>query len=489
MQVTHRKRCQQSRTVIMYKYYDLGVVIPVRLGSSRVSQKALLTVGKEEISLLAWKIRQLKKIMSAENIYVSTEAKELMDIAFHEGVKVLEREHFLADGHKASFSEVIVGVVKKVPHQHIAWVTCVVPLMSPQEYLQGFREYKQHVIPNNTPYDSLVSTNLLKEYFWDEEKAINYSATKKHTISQELPNIYRVTNGLYMAPKALMLEKEYLLGINPFKSCVSKIAGIDIDEYEDYEIARDLVGIYSSKEEKKLSDSVVFLDFDGVIFDSAKEAYAIAMLTTQRIKKLSVLDLTSDHAQRFLAQRHLIGPAWNYYYLLLAIDDNNDLKFDDYLPDEASEQAKNFQRAFFATRQVIRNHFWDDWLSLNRLYEGSCRFIELINSNSNIVIVTTKDAETVRVLLDENGVNRAIDIFDSESYEKFGCKSYFMDDYIKKHNIKRAIFIDDSKKHIAKCVWVNHLITVQACWGYVSPEDYNDNKNTVINAIINIIRG
>ena len=125
-----------------------------------------------------------------------------------------------------------------------------VPLMSPQEYLQGFREYKDTVLPQSSEYDSLVSVNLLKEYFWDDKEAMNYSATKEHTISQELPNIYRVTNGLYMAPKSLMLDKEYLLGSNPYKSCVSKIAGIDIDEYEDYEIARDLIGIYNNKEQK-----------------------------------------------------------------------------------------------------------------------------------------------------------------------------------------------------------------------------------------------
>ncbi|MEH6449786.1 MAG: hypothetical protein V7765_14000 [Oleispira sp.] len=473
----------------MYKDYDLAAVIPVRLGSSRVSQKALLEVGEDNISLLAWKIRQLKKVMPRQNIYVSTEAEVLKNIAAQEGVNIHHRAEYLADGHKASFSEVITGVVKDIPHEHIAWITCVVPLMSPQEYLQGFREYKQHVIPKNSKYDSLVSANLLKEYFWDDDKAINYSATKEHTISQELPNIYRVTNGLYMAPKELMLEKEYLLGLTPFKSCVSKIAGIDIDEYEDYEMARDLIGIYKSKEEKHLSDSVVFLDFDGVIFDSAKEAYAIAMLTSLRIKNLSELDLTSEHATRFLAQRYLIGPAWNYHYLLTAIDDNNDLNFDSYLPDEAGHDAKVFQSAFFATRQVIRNHFWDEWLSLNTLYDCSNEFIDLINNNINIVIVTTKDAETVLALLETNGLSRSIDIFDTASYEEFGCKSYFMDDYIRKNSITRAIFIDDSKKHISKCSWVNNLKTVQAGWGYVSPEDYIDNKSDVISAIIETIRG
>lgn len=230
----------------MYSVFDLGVIIPVRLGSSRVSRKALLPIGPDKITLLAWKIRQLKTILPSQIIYVSTEANELKQIAMEEGVRVHHRDHYLADGHKASFSEVIVGIVKEIPHEHLAWITSVVPLMSPQEYLQGFREYRDHVIPVTSDYDSLVSCNLLKEYLWDDHGAINYKATKEHTISQELPNIYRVTNGLYMASKTNILHHEYLLGDKPFKSCVSKIAGIDIDEYEDYEIARRLIGVYDA---------------------------------------------------------------------------------------------------------------------------------------------------------------------------------------------------------------------------------------------------
>lgn len=473
----------------MYKDYDLAAVIPVRLGSSRVSQKALLEVGEDKISLLAWKIRQLKKVMPSDNIYVSTEADELKAIAKEEGVQIHHRDAYLADGHKASFSEVIVGVVKGIPHEHIAWVTCVVPLMSPQEYLQGFREYKEKVIPEVSSYDSLVSVNLLKEYFWDDEKAINYSPTKNHTISQELPNIYRVTNGLYMAPRSKMLEKEYILGDNPYKSCVSKIAGIDIDEYEDYEMARSLVGFYNSKEVEKERESVVFLDFDGVIVDSAKEAYAIAMLTTERVKRLNDIDFDSDHAVEFLKNRYLIGPAWNYYYLLKAIDDGQCDNFNNYLPEEAGKHAKTFQDKFFATRNVIRNNFWNEWLLLNSLYDGSQKLIELLNENSNIVILTTKDKGTVKALLDLYGVKREVDIFDTESYEKFGCKSIFINEYIKTENIKRSLFVDDSMKHIKKCEWVNNLDISHAKWGYVEPSMYQDNKQEVINAILNVLRG
>lgn len=474
---------ESKKVKSMYKDYDLGVVIPVRLGSSRVSQKALLPVGPDNIPLLAWKIRQLKKVISPENIYISTESDELKTIALDEGVKIHHREFHLADGHKASFSDVIVGVVKDIPHEHIAWVTCVVPLMSPQEYLQGFREYKEHVLPVNTKFDSLVSVNLLKEYFWDDDGALNYKATKEHTISQNLPNIYRVTNGLYMSSKENMFKNEYILGVRPYKSCVSKIAGIDIDEYEDYEIARDLIGIYKSNEKKVLADKMVFLDFDGVIFDSAIEAYAVAMITSGKAENLNDIDINSDHAKAFLSQRYQIGPAWNYYYLLNAIDQKLVEQFSQFLPDQPGTEAKEFMASFFAVRKNLRKNNWDNWLTLNKLYEGSRGFLDLLENYENSCIVTTKDRETVQALLQTNGVSREVKIYDASDYEKHGCKSRLIDGLIKENSINKAIFVDDSYKHLEKCNWVSNLEVVHARWGYVAPDLYQDNKFEVLNKL------
>lgn len=222
-------------------FSNIGVVIPVRLGSSRLKEKAILPFG--DSNLLEWKIKQLKQIIPNKNIFVSTESDKLKIIASKNNVQIHHRDFYLADGHKASFSEVITGIVKDIPFEHIAWVTAVVPLMSPKEYKKAFETYVEEIIKKKNS-DSLFSANLLKEYLWDENQTINYQANKNHTISQELPNIYRVTNGLYMRDKKSILEEGYFLGKNPNKFVVSKIAGIDIDDKEDYEIAKSLLNIY-----------------------------------------------------------------------------------------------------------------------------------------------------------------------------------------------------------------------------------------------------
>jgi CMP-N-acetylneuraminic acid synthetase len=47
-----------------------------------------------------------------------------------------------------------------------------------------------------------------------------------------------------MSSKIDTLERGYFIGNNPVKHIVSKLAGIDIDELEDYNISKHLLNYY-----------------------------------------------------------------------------------------------------------------------------------------------------------------------------------------------------------------------------------------------------
>ncbi|RYZ49134.1 MAG: acylneuraminate cytidylyltransferase [Sphingobacteriales bacterium] len=224
---------------------DISVIIPVREGSTRVKDKVTLPFH-QDMNLLEWKIFQLKQVHPADRIFVSTNSENLKAMGRNMGVEIHNRRDILCDGHKASFSDVITGIVEDMPTEHFAWVTVVVPLMSPEDYKGGFQLYLDKVVKEKS-HDSLVSVNLMKEYLWNEEGALNYRADKNHTISQELPNIYRVTNGLYMRDKASTMEEGYFLGKNPVRHTVSKMAGIDIDEWEDYQFSKAMIPFYEAR--------------------------------------------------------------------------------------------------------------------------------------------------------------------------------------------------------------------------------------------------
>ncbi len=229
----------------MPDFSDISVIIPVREGSSRVREKIFLPFD-DNCTLLEWKIDQLKQVQAPNRIFLSSNSERVAAVARERGVEFLPRDDYLSIGHKASFSEVITGVVKDIPTRHFAWVTVVVPLMSPREYRDGFELYQHNVVESRS-HDSLVSVNLLREYFWDDKGPLNYQADRNHTISQELPNLYRVTNGLYMRDRETTLNEGYFLGPKPCMHQVSKKAGVDIDEYEDYQLALAMKQFYSDQ--------------------------------------------------------------------------------------------------------------------------------------------------------------------------------------------------------------------------------------------------
>lgn len=221
--------------------YDLAVVVPARRDSSRIVNKSMLPFGNAS-SLIEWKLRQLLTIIDGRRIYLSSEDDEFLSIAADLGVSQHKRDRRLATGHIVPMSEVITGVVRDIPHEHIAWCTIVCPLMPPDEYLDAFHHYHENVI--HGPFDSLLGVNALKEYFWFNGKPLNYQANRNHQSSQDLRAVSKVTNSIYMAPKNDIFDWKYLVGQNPHLYPLSKLSGVDIDHMEDYEIASAMLPIY-----------------------------------------------------------------------------------------------------------------------------------------------------------------------------------------------------------------------------------------------------
>jgi N-acylneuraminate cytidylyltransferase len=228
----------------MTKLEDISVIIPVREGSSRVRDKIYLPFGEDQ-NLVEWKVSQLLQVHRPDRIFLSSNAPRVGKIAEDMGVMFLPRSEYLCNGHKASFSEVITGIVADIPTPYFAWVTVVVPLMRPAEYLEGFESFLERVVQRRT-HDSLVTVNNLKDYLWGADAPLNYRADRHHTISQELPDLFRVTNGLYMRSRDETLREGYFLGSRPYMHTVGKLSGIDIDEQEDYDMALSLKPLYDT---------------------------------------------------------------------------------------------------------------------------------------------------------------------------------------------------------------------------------------------------
>ncbi len=227
---------------------NITALIPVREGSRRLKNKNILPFA--DSNLLINKIRQLKQVKDVNRIIVSSNSDTMLQMARDEGVETHRREEKYCDEISVPFSEVVRTVCEQIPGDHVLWAPCVCPLVEPRHYAEAIKQYLENL--KNKTHDSLVTVRQFKEYLWDAHGSVNYDAGKGHVPSQELPDMWRITNGIFLAPRKNMIAWSYLLGKRPYRYEVDKRAAVDIDDAVDYEIAKSL---YSMGDNTSSSDS------------------------------------------------------------------------------------------------------------------------------------------------------------------------------------------------------------------------------------------
>ena len=218
----------------MEKYNkDITAVIPVREGSTRLKNKNVAPFAGT--NLLINKINQLKEVKEISRIVVSSDYDMMLAMAKERGVMTHKRSPEYCDEKTKSFGEVVRHVAENVEGTHILWATCTAPLVFPKVYRSAINEYFPAL---EAGYDSLVSFEVIKRYLWDENGPVNYELGIKHVPSQQLPNLYIVTDGILLAPREKMIEWSYFHGRNPYRFILDKRTAVDIDDGLDLACAR-----------------------------------------------------------------------------------------------------------------------------------------------------------------------------------------------------------------------------------------------------------
>ncbi len=247
----------------------------------------------------------------------------------------------------------------------------------------------------------------------------------------------------------------------------------------------------------KVIENGIFLDLDGVLFDTAKEAYCLCVLAMDRVRSLKEVNFSSRHFKIFEEYRFLINCAEDYYYLMKNIDGKIDRVIIDVregferLKRLALPEACEFERDFLDKRRYVKNNHYSYWVSLNAPYVFLSKVRPLLKKDKDkFFVITTKDEETVRKLLEINGVEfLKKNIFGRKAFRKFGSKGEIIK-YIKnKHKMRRSIFVDDSKEHLFSCADIRGLKLVHAGWGYVASKEKSFNQAEVISEIQKMLGG
>jgi len=211
---------------------SVTAVIPVRAGSVRLKDKNISRFAGT--NLLTYKIEQLLRVKNIDNIVVSSDSKEYLDIASKAGADTQVRPIEYCDEKTKSFGEAVEYVASNLDGEHILWATCTSPLTEISDYETAIKTYFEKL----GEYDSLVSFTPLKHFVWNERQPINYQTGKAHVSSNDVQNLYVKTCGISIAPRLDMIRWKYDHGANPYKYLLNKRASIDIDDIYDLVCAR-----------------------------------------------------------------------------------------------------------------------------------------------------------------------------------------------------------------------------------------------------------
>ncbi len=243
--------------------------------------------------------------------------------------------------------------------------------------------------------------------------------------------------------------------------------------------------------------NIYYLDFDGVMADTAKECINTSFFSWFRINKnkKKYLSVTKELVlKKALKFRYLVTLPEHYYCLIdllvekeLKNEEVNDNDFEkNFKQKVACENIKTlnkFKTVFFRTRKErFSKKPNSEWLAENPPTKFLKKFKELIkNYNSEVIIVSRKDKGSILAWLDEIKLNFS-EIYGNESLENFNKSKFFLIKNLQqKQNLNDAIFIDDSPEEINQEDWKSISITpILAGWGYNHLED---NTNQVLKKI------
>lgn len=210
----------------------ITAVVPARRFDNKLNNRNLLPFNG--CTLMQHKIRQLKKSDLINEIVVSSEDEEVLELARQEGVTTIKRPNQYADI-KYPFGEFVEYICEQLVCEHILWACVTAPFVTEKCYDQAIELYLDML---EEGYDSLITVQKLKRFILDRNGTVNFKRGIFHKDSDELSDLFLFTNGIALAPRSKMIEWKYNWGHIPYMLEIDKKTGIDISEAYDYELAR-----------------------------------------------------------------------------------------------------------------------------------------------------------------------------------------------------------------------------------------------------------
>jgi CMP-N-acetylneuraminic acid synthetase len=209
----------------------ITAIIGVRKGSIRVKNKNIKPFG--DTTLLELKIKTLLDCQNIDNILVTSDCDEMLELAKKYDVIVHKRDKYYASNEcpTSEYFKYIAGICDT---EHIIYSPVTSPFITSNDYDNIINIYKSFNL--NKKYDSITTCEKLHEFIYLNNNPLNFKSNNIPK-SQDIEGILKLTFGCSILPKKIMIENKYILGNKPyFYDLNDNIKNLDIDTSSDFMI-------------------------------------------------------------------------------------------------------------------------------------------------------------------------------------------------------------------------------------------------------------
>lgn len=226
-------------------------IIPARGGSKGVKRKNIRSVGGKPLIYWSIKVAQESKLLT--NYFVSTEDKEIYDVAESFGATIFNRPHHLA-GDQTPMIPVLqhLCVEAEKLHSRFDYILLMQPTapMRTAKHIDGAID----LMSKRSDCDSLVSVYQVEDchpsrmYTCKEGFLSKFYEEPAGSLRQDLEQVYHRNGAIYLCKRELLMEENKLVCESPLALIMNKTDSVNIDDEQDLRIADFLMSELAYKQ-------------------------------------------------------------------------------------------------------------------------------------------------------------------------------------------------------------------------------------------------
>ena len=273
----------------------ITAIIGVRKGSERVKNKNIKPFG--DTNLLELKIKTLLNCKNIDNILVTSDCDEMLEIAKKYDVITHKRDKYYASS-ECPTSEYFKYLGKLSPSYNVLFTCVTSPFVQSSDYYNMIEKYKSKEF--KLKYDSLIKCVKSHEFTFYNNQPVGFKLDNQPR-SQDIKNLYKSSMSCSILNKYLLINNKSIIGKSPyFYELNDEIKSLDVDTLTDFYICELLYknnilsekSIYINNIKKYIIDNINNID---IILDPYPHIYISNFFPEDFILELPNYDEIDDN--------------------------------------------------------------------------------------------------------------------------------------------------------------------------------------------------